>query len=179
MISKSIKLLIILACLSLAILVFLKERPVIHKPETKEKAIIVWGQDFNAGPGKGPFQVPDNWRLERKPGTPPAVFSILKNKEGDDSYLHMEADKASASLVTRIDDIGLEQDVKHFGNGLDPIAFVIQKIYDINQTAEKKIRLLLTTNLNKTELTEKYGQRVISRLWEMCEPIVLEDTSFR
>lgn len=86
---------------------------------------------------------------------------------------------AYQDLTVIIDDIGLEQDVKHFGNGLDPIAFIIQKIYDINQTAEKKIRLLLTTNLNKTELTEKYGQRVISRLWEMCEPIVLQDTSFR
>jgi len=86
---------------------------------------------------------------------------------------------AYQDLTVIIDDIGLEQDVKHFGNGLDPIAFIIQKIYDINQTAEKKIRLLLTTNLNKTELTEKYGERVISRLWEMCEPIVLQDTSFR
>jgi len=83
------------------------------------------------------------------------------------------------NLTVIIDDIGLEQDVKHFGNGLDPIAYVIQRIYDINQIAEKPIKLLLTTNLNKEELTQKYGIRVIERLWEMCDRIVLEDTNLR
>lgn len=82
-------------------------------------------------------------------------------------------------LTVVIDDIGLEEDVKHFGNQLDPIAFVIQRIYDINQVAEQPVRLLLTTNLNKEELTQKYGVRVIDRLWEMCDRIVLEDTNLR
>ena len=35
--------------------------------------------------------------------------------------------------VVIIDDLGLEQDVKHYGNGLDPVEYVIQRIYDINQ----------------------------------------------
>lgn len=83
------------------------------------------------------------------------------------------------NLTVVIDDLGLEQDVKHFGNGLDPIAYIIQRLYDVNQIAEKPIRLLLTTNLNKEELTQKYGIRVIDRLWEMCDRIVLEDTNLR
>jgi len=83
------------------------------------------------------------------------------------------------NLTVVIDDLGLEQDVKHFGNGLDPIAYIIQRLYDVNQVAEKPIRLLLTTNLNKEELTQKYGIRVIDRLWEMCDRIVLEDTNLR
>lgn len=83
------------------------------------------------------------------------------------------------NLTVIIDDLGLEQDVKHFGNGLDPIAYIIQRLYDVNQVAEKPIRLLLTTNLNKEELTQKYGIRVIDRLWEMCDRIVLEDTNLR
>jgi len=82
-------------------------------------------------------------------------------------------------LTLVIDDIGLEEDVKHFGSGLDPIAFIVQRVYDINQVAEKPIRLLLTTNLNKEELTQKYGIRVVDRLWEMCDRIVLEDTNLR
>lgn len=82
-------------------------------------------------------------------------------------------------LTVIIDDLGIEDDVKHFGNGLDPIAFTIQRIYDINQIAEKPIRLLMTTNLNKEDLTKKYGIRVIDRLWEMCDRIVLEDTNLR
>tara|TARA_R110002167_G_scaffold365418_1_gene589966 strand:+ start:792 stop:1262 length:471 start_codon:yes stop_codon:yes gene_type:complete len=83
------------------------------------------------------------------------------------------------NLTVIIDDMGLEEDVKHFGNGLDPFAYVIQRIYDVNQTAEKKIKLLITTNLNKEELTVKYGIRVVERLWEMCDRIVLEDTNLR
>lgn len=82
-------------------------------------------------------------------------------------------------LTVVIDDLGIEEDVKHFGSGLDPIAFVVQRIYDVNQVAEKPIRLLITTNLNKKELTDKYGVRVIDRLYEMCDRIVLEDTNLR
>lgn len=82
-------------------------------------------------------------------------------------------------MTVIIDDLGHEESVKHFGNGLDPIAYIIQRVYDINQTAEKGIRLLLTSNYNKDELTEKYGIRVIERLWEMCDRIVLEDTNLR
>lgn len=82
-------------------------------------------------------------------------------------------------MTVVIDDLGIEEDVKHFGNGLDPIAYVVQRIYDINQTAEKPIRLLITTNLSKKELTDRYGVRVVERLWEMCDRIVLEDTNLR
>jgi DNA replication protein DnaC len=82
-------------------------------------------------------------------------------------------------MTVVIDDLGIEEDVKHFGNGLDPIAYIVQRIYDINQVAEQKIRLLITTNLTKQNLTDRYGVRVIERLWEMCDRIVLEDTNLR
>jgi DNA replication protein DnaC len=78
-----------------------------------------------------------------------------------------------------IDDLGIEEDVKHYGNGLDPVAYVVQRIYDVNQTAEQKIKLYITTNLNKDDLINKYGLRVVDRLWEMCNRIVLEDTNLR
>ena len=83
------------------------------------------------------------------------------------------------AMTVVIDDLGLEEDVKHYGDNLDPIAYVVQRIYDINQTAEQKIKLLITTNLNKDDLTLKYGIRVVDRLWEMCDRIVLEDTNLR
>ena len=82
-------------------------------------------------------------------------------------------------MTVVIDDLGIEEDVKHFGNGLDPIAYVVQRIYDVNQVAEQKIKLLITTNLNKDDLINKYGVRVVERLWEMCDRIVLEDTNLR
>lgn len=78
-----------------------------------------------------------------------------------------------------IDDLGLEDDVKHFGNGLDPIAYVVQRIYDINQMSDEKIKLIFTTNLGEKAMVEKYGIRVKDRIWEMCDRIVLDDTNLR
>jgi DNA replication protein DnaC len=72
-----------------------------------------------------------------------------------------------------IDDLGLEDDVKHFGNGLDPIAYVVQRIYDINQMSDQKIKLIFTTNLGEKAMIEKYGIRVKDRIWEMCDRIVI------
>lgn len=79
-----------------------------------------------------------------------------------------------------IDDLGTEEDVKHFGNGLDPIAYVVQRIYDMNQaTPDNPVKLIITTNLDKNTLEARYGIRVIERLWELCDRIVLEDTNLR
>lgn len=83
------------------------------------------------------------------------------------------------AMTVIIDDLGHEEDVKHFGNQLDPIAYVIQKIYDINQVAEQKIKLFLTTNLDKKNLELKYGVRIVERIWEMCDRIIIEDTHIR
>ena len=79
-----------------------------------------------------------------------------------------------------IDDLGLEDDVKHYGNGLDPIAYVVQRIYDINQMSpELPIKLIFTTNLSENDLVAKYGIRVKDRIWEMCDRIVISDTNIR
>lgn len=83
------------------------------------------------------------------------------------------------NLTVVIDDLGVEDDVKHYTNKLDPVASVILGIYEINQVAEKPITLLLTTNLNKDELIEKYGIRVVDRIWEMCDRLVIDDVNLR
>lgn len=78
-----------------------------------------------------------------------------------------------------IDDLGTEENVKHFGNQLDPISYVIQSIYDINQVADQKVKLYITTNLDKKELVARYGERIVDRIWEMCDRITIEDTNLR
>ena len=84
------------------------------------------------------------------------------------------------SRTVTIDDLGIEEDVKHFGNGLDPIAYVVQRIYDMNQAMpENPVKLVMTTNLGKKELQKRYGIRVVERLWEMCDRVTLEDTNLR
>ena len=67
-----------------------------------------------------------------------------------------------------IDDIGTDKSINRFGNIIDPIEYSIQYLYD------KGIRLWANSNLNINELSEKYGERVISRLKEMCYIVVLE-----
>jgi len=81
--------------------------------------------------------------------------------------------------VVVIDDLGAEEDVKHFGNGLCPIRYTVQAIYDINQRTSQNTKLIFTTNLNKEELTVKYGLRVVERIWEMCDRLVINDTNLR
>lgn len=93
------------------------------------------------------------------------------------SLINNQLDYQGKTVI--IDDLGLEDDVKHFGNGLDPIAYVVQRIYDINQMSDEKIKLIFTTNLGEKAMVEKYGVRVKDRIWEMCDRIVLDDTNLR
>ena len=84
------------------------------------------------------------------------------------------------SRTVTIDDLGTEDDVKHYGNGLDPIAYVVQRVYDLNQAQpDNPIKLVITTNLDKVALQTRYGVRVQERLWEMCDRILLNDTNLR
>ena len=78
-----------------------------------------------------------------------------------------------------IDDIGTEENVKNYANSLDPIAYVIQRIYEINQIADEKVLLYLTTNLSKKELEERYGIRIVERIWEMCDRLNISDVNLR
>jgi len=82
-------------------------------------------------------------------------------------------DKCTYIAARVIDDIGTEVQASHFGNKVNLIELLIQGIYEQNK------QMHYTTNLNMSELTEKYGQRVTERLKEMCYIIVLEDTNLR
>ena len=76
--------------------------------------------------------------------------------------------------ISCIDDLGTEIMPSHFGNKLDLIPYLIQIGYEQSATFS-----FYTTNLNYTELKERYGARVIDRLQEKCFFFILEDTSFR
>lgn len=73
-------------------------------PKAPER-VIGWREGFEAGTGDG--TIPDTWKLVRKPGTKSAVFSVGRDPDGTNSYLHMEADRASASVITRCDNVDL------------------------------------------------------------------------
>lgn len=73
-----------------------------------------------------------------------------------------------------IDDIGTEMIASKFGNKVDPFEWAVQYIYN-----KKNIRLWGTSNLNLTELENRYGIRVVSRLKEMCHIVILEQEDYR
>ena len=72
------------------------------------------------------------------------------------------------------DDLGVEQERKHFGNETNVMSELIQMIYD------RKVMTTnthFTTNLNAEQIREVYGHRVASRLREMVNIIIMPEDS--
>ena len=66
------------------------------EPEKKPEYEIGWKQDLDSS-----TTFRNNWEVKGKPGTPAADFHIVKTDSG--GYLNMKSDKASASVVTRVE----------------------------------------------------------------------------
>lgn len=61
-----------------------------------------WKESFDEIQGES--QVPKEWKLKGKPGTPKATFFVTK-----EGYLHLEANNESASLVNWVKNLDLEK----------------------------------------------------------------------
>lgn len=71
------------------------------------------------------------------------------------------------------DDLGIENNLKYYGNECNVMAEVLLSRYDIY--IAKRIPTHLTTNLSASEIEQHYGIRVRSRLREMCNLIAFEN----
>jgi DNA replication protein DnaC len=67
------------------------------------------------------------------------------------------------------DDLGIENNIKHFGNDCNTMAEILLSRYDLMKY--DGIITHATTNLNADELEKMYGNRVRSRLREMFNVI--------
>jgi len=67
------------------------------------------------------------------------------------------------------DDLGIEKNLKYFGNECNLMAEIILSRYDL--FVSKKIQTHITSNLSARELEAAYGNRVRSRLREMVNLI--------
>lgn len=87
-----------------------------------------------------------------------------------------------------IDDIGIAgSDYKKYGNSINIISEIIYERYDLY--LEKGIRTHLSSNLptkidkfkypNIDTLSDLYGDRIVDRLKEMCETLVIKGESLR
>jgi DNA replication protein DnaC len=73
------------------------------------------------------------------------------------------------------DDLGTENNLKYFGNECNIMAEIILSRYDL--FISKKLKTHITTNLSATEIEKHYGNRVRSRLRELCNLIAFDNTT--
>lgn len=95
------------------------------------------------------------------------VNAFLNNAfEGVDMYC--------SRYILCIDDIGSEMDkVKHYGNTLDVISYIIAERY------AKRLLTFGTTNFPLHVLEEKYDDRIISRMYALFNFIEMKSIDFR
>ena len=72
-----------------------------------------------------------------------------------------------------LDDLGVENNLKYFGNECNVMAEIILSRYDL--FISKKIPTHITTNLSASEIEIQYGIRVRSRLRELCNLIAFDN----
>ncbi|MGE0021059.1 MAG: ATPase [Draconibacterium sp.] len=73
------------------------------------------------------------------------------------------------------DDIGIEQPQKYFGNECNVLAEILFSRYEL--FVNKGIPTHITTNLSASELEEKYGNRIRSRMREMFNLVAFDKDS--
>lgn len=78
-----------------------------------------------------------------------------------------------AAKVLVIDDVGTEDVASFYGERHD----LFKEIVD--HAERNAVLLILTTNLTSDELMERYGERVIDRLYSIVKPVVFKGESLR
>ncbi|WP_333696408.1 ATPase [Flavobacterium sp.] len=73
------------------------------------------------------------------------------------------------------DDLGTENNLKYFGNECNVMAEILLSRYDL--FISKKLVTHITTNLSATEIENHYGNRVRSRLRELCNLIAFDNVA--
>lgn len=81
----------------------------------------------------------------------------------------------NSDTIYCFDDLGIEQNMKHFGNESNVMAEILLSRYDLLRY--RGIITHATTNLNANELEKLYGNRVRSRLREMFNLITFPENA--
>ncbi|MDR6968188.1 DNA replication protein DnaC [Flavobacterium arsenatis] len=80
----------------------------------------------------------------------------------------------SAPKTICFDDLGTENNLKYYGNECNVMAEILLSRYDL--FISKKLQTHITTNLSASEIENFYGNRVRSRLRELCNLIAFDNT---
>ncbi|WP_026713539.1 AAA family ATPase [Flavobacterium daejeonense] len=73
------------------------------------------------------------------------------------------------------DDLGTENNLKYYGNECNVMAEILLSRYDL--FISKKLQTHITTNLSASEIEKQYGNRVRSRLRELCNLIAFNNVA--
>ena len=105
---------------------------------------------------------------------PARLIALDFSKNGYD-VIHSYSKLSRMSQSLCLDDIGAEPDIKYFGTPVNVIGEIVLSRYDMFVASGTYTHA--TTNLNATELSIKYGDRVRSRMRSMFNLISFEPTS--
>jgi DNA replication protein DnaC len=73
-----------------------------------------------------------------------------------------------------MDDIGSESDqIKHYGNDLDVVGYILAERY------ARRLMTFGTTNYKTEFLIERYGERIVSRMYSLFNFITMKGQDFR
>lgn len=115
-------------------------------------------------------------RAEMRPLLSVPIPMVVKainvvNKASDNPFV---IDDLKREKFLAIDDIGVEPtEIMNFGSRYQPIVDIIYGRYD------KKLPTIYTTNLDWSDIKNKYGPRVMDRLIEQCVVIAYSIPSYR
>src|SRR5690606_20240346 len=110
-----------------------------------------------------------SWSYLKYPVVSTRIIAAQYHKDGYE-VIHRYGRK---NKVICLDDLGVEKNIKHFGNECNTIAEILLHRYDMY--INYGILTHATTNLNANELEKIYGNRVRSRLRTMFNLIVFPE----
>jgi len=73
------------------------------------------------------------------------------------------------------DDLGVEPPGRFYGKDLNVMGEVLLSRYELYLETNQKLKTHVTTNLNAEELEARYGNRVRSRMRELCNLIAFDE----
>lgn len=83
-------------------------------------------------------------------------------------------DYCGVADMLAIDDLGKEPtEVLRYGTHIQPLVEIFEQRYN------RMLPMLITTNLERKQVAEKYGRRIADRFNEMFEVIVFNEESYR
>lgn len=103
------------------------------------------------------------------------TFEFIKNGYDTINQYTREKPYSSQFQIYCFDDLGVENNIKYFGNDCNVMAEILLSRYDLY--VSHKLRTHITTNLSATELEEAYGNRLRSRLREMVNLIAFDKST--